>query len=67
MVNGKFDVATLCAAPVENLIPEDHISTTILFMQRLESPSAFVHIEAVATSSEKVINLVTWHQYFCCV
>jgi len=55
MVAGKCDVVSFEAAQMEYPIPKDHILTTILFVQRLEIPSAFVQIEAVATSFQQIM------------
>jgi enamine deaminase RidA (YjgF/YER057c/UK114 family) len=55
MVAGKCDVVSFEAAQMEYPIPKDHMLTTILFVQRLEIPSAFVQIEAVATSFQQIM------------
>jgi enamine deaminase RidA (YjgF/YER057c/UK114 family) len=59
MVAGKCDIATYDAVQMEYSIPKDLMLTTILFVQRLEISSAVIQIEAIATSSNKILNCVT--------
>lgn len=59
MVAGKCDIATFDAAQMEYSIPKDLMLTTILFVQRLEISSAVIQIEAIASSSNKILNCVT--------
>lgn len=54
LVTGKCDVSALRAAQVEYPIPNDHVLTSLLFVQQLEIPSAVVQIEVIATSSDAV-------------